>query len=108
MVKKFLIIAIVAAVIYSTFLFILPYYHYYVFKSDLTDTLKVSVADRPEDVMEKILHLVESYKIPVEKDDIDLIHKKQYSVIVSWHETVDFFTLYQKTFNFHIDTRNKS
>ena len=108
MVKKFLIIAIVAAVIYSTFLFILPYYHYYAFNIDLAETLKMSVADRPEDVMEKILHLVESYKIPVEKDDIDLIHKKHYNVIVSWHETVDFFTLYQKTFNFHIDTRNKS
>ena len=108
MVKYIVIICIAAVVIYSLFLFIVPHYRYYAFTSDLTEMLRVSVADRSEDVMEKILNLVENYKIPVEKNDIHLFHKKHYIVKVSWQETVNFFTIYQKTFNFHIDTSTQS
>jgi hypothetical protein len=89
---------------YSLFLVAVPYYHYYAFESDLKEILKVSVTDTPEEVMTKILDIVRKYKIPVGEEDIILLKEKGYTVKVSWHETVDFFNIYQKTFEFSIDT----
>ncbi len=108
MVKYIVIICIAVVVVYSLVLAIIPHYRYYAFTSDLSETLRVSVTDRPKAVMEKILNIVEDYKIPVEKNDIQLFHKKHYMVKISWQETVNFFTIYQKTFNFHIDTTTQS
>jgi hypothetical protein len=107
MVKKLFFIGFAVILAYSVYISMIPYYHYYAFKSDLQEILKVSLADTKEDVMEKIIEIVERYDIPVEKNAIRLFRQKQYVVQVSWQETVDFFTLYQKVFEFHIDTRKQ-
>ncbi len=107
MIKTLSILAILALVIYSVALIITPYYHYHAFKSDLEEILQVSVTDRPEEVMTKILTIVEQYSIPVEKKDIHLSMNKKYEAEVSWQETIvfyPFYKIYQKTFEFHIDT----
>lgn len=104
MIKKLFPLFISVLVCYLLFLIVVPYYHYYAFKSDLREILRVSEADRPEEVMARILNLVEQYNIPIKEKDIKLKRKKQYVVTVSWQETVDFFTIYQKTFEFYIDT----
>ncbi len=107
MIKILSILAILALVIYSVVLTITPYYHYHAFKSDIEEIMRVSVTDRPEEVMTKILNLVEQYNIPVEKKDIRLSMDKKYEAEVSWRETIvyyPFYKIYQKTFEFHIDT----
>ncbi len=107
MIKKIFFFLVLGLIAYSLFLTTIPNYHYYAFKSDLEETLRVSVTDRPEELMTKILNLAETYKLPIEKKDINLKAKKVYTVTVSWEETVVFFPvypIYQKTFKFYIDT----
>lgn len=107
MIKKLFYLAIFALFIYSLVLLAAPYYHYYAFKSDLEELLKVSIADRPDEVMTKILDLAKQYKIPIEKNDINLNLADEYTAKISWQETVVFFPAYQiyKTIvSFDIDT----
>lgn len=104
MIKKSFSLLVLGLIIYSVFLIAVPYYHYYALKSDLEETLRVSATDPPEEVMAKVLTLAGQYKIPVEEEDINLRKEDQYIVAISWQETVDFFNLYQKTFEFSIDT----
>jgi hypothetical protein len=104
MIRWLFSIFVIIVIGYSLILVALPYYHYYAFESDLKEILKVSVTDRPEEVMAKILDIVKKYKIPVREEDITLLRERGYIVKVSWHETVDFFNIYQKTFEFNVDT----
>ncbi len=108
MVKILFYLAVVALIIYSAILIITPLYHYYAFKSDLEETIDVSISEKPEDLLTRVYELARQYNIPVEKDDIKLWQDKQYFAAVSWKETVDFFTIYQKTFIFSIDTSKQS
>jgi hypothetical protein len=105
MIKKLFFIALAGVMIYSAYLTAIPYYHYFAFKSDLQELVKVSVADRKEEIMEKVLETVERYHIPVQKNAIKVFHEKYFIVQVSWTETIDYFTLYQKTIHFRVDTR---
>jgi Tfp pilus assembly major pilin PilA len=104
MLKKLLLLLAFGVIAYSLFMIAIPYYRYYTFKSDLEETLQVNVTDTPDEIMAKILDLANQYKVPVGEEDIDLRQEKEYVVTVSWQETVDFFTIYQKTFEFYIDT----
>lgn len=109
MIKKLFYLAIFALFIYSLVLLAAPYYHYHAFKSDLEELLKVSIADRPDEVMTKILDLAKQYKIPIEKNDINLNLAAKYTAKISWQETVAFFPAYQiykTTVSFDIDTSN--
>jgi len=104
--KVIFALVILAIIIYAAYLVAIPHYNYYAFKSDLTAQLKVSIG-KPEETMKEVMNLVEKYDIPIEEKDIILRRDKYYYVITSWTVTVDFFTLYQKTFKFYIDTRKK-
>jgi hypothetical protein len=104
MLKKLLFFLVLGLIAYSLFLTVVPYYRYYAFKSDLEETLRVNVTDTPEEIMAKVLNLTKQYEIPVEEEDIDLRQENKYVATISWQETVDFFTVYQKTFEFYIDT----
>jgi len=104
MIKKSLYLLVLGLIVYSLFIIITPYYHYYAFKLDLEETLRTGVTDSPKVIMTKILDLAEQYNIPIEKEDVNLRQDKRYVVAISWQETIDFFTVYQKTLKFHIDT----
>ncbi len=107
MIKKIFFFLVLGLIAYSLVLTTTPYYHYYAFKSDLEETLRVSVTDRPEELMTRILNLAETYNVPIEKEDIHLKATKVYTVTVSWKETVVFFPgypVYQKSFKFYIKT----
>src|SRR4030067_685691 len=106
MIKKLLYLAIFALFIYSLVLLATPYYHYYAFKSDLGELLKVSIADKPDEVMTKILDLAKQYKVSIGENDINLNSAAKYTAKISWQETVVFFPAYQiynKTLEFYID-----
>jgi hypothetical protein len=105
MIKKILIAVIIGLIIYSAYIGIEPYYGYMIFKSDVEEYVKVAI-DQPKWVRAEIFSTAESYDIPIKPEDIKLDRKpgQPYKVRVSWEKTVDFFTLYQYTWSFTIDT----
>ncbi len=102
-IKKIFFLLIVGLIAYSLFLIAVPHFNYFAFKSDLNELMRVSIS-RPDLITEEIMTLAEKYDIPITEEDIKLRRDEFYSVSVSWEETIDFLTLYQKTFKFHIDT----
>ncbi len=105
MIKKIVFLLVIVLIGYSLFLVAKPHYNHYAFKSDLRERLYVSVGESEKEIMEVILKIAEQYNIPIEEQDIRL-HKNEmrYTVVISWEETVNFFNVYQKTFEFHVDT----
>lgn len=104
--KKTVIVLVILGLIgYSAFLVVEPHYNYYAFKTDLDEYLRVAI-NIPKRVRNEVYEMVQQYDIPVEKDEIIITRSQgtRYSVSMSWEVTVDFFTLYQKTFYFEIDT----
>lgn len=103
--KKLVFLLVIALIGYSLFLIAKPHYNYYAFKSDLRERLYVSVAEGEKEIMEEILKIAEQYNIPIEEQDIRLYkNERRYTAVISWEETVNFFNVYQKTFEFHVDT----
>jgi hypothetical protein len=105
MIKTIIVLLIIGLIGYSAFLVAVPYYNYFAFKSDIEEYLKVAI-DFKARIIDDIYEMSKEYDIPIEKDDIDVTRLKSriYDVQISWSVTVDFFTLYQKTFFFDIDT----
>lgn len=106
--KIIFIIALIILLIYCGYLFAVPQYHYYAVKSNLEEYMNVAI-DRPGLVNETVMRIINEHGLPVTKDDVHITHDdKRYYVKTSWEETVDIFTLYQKTYYFTIDTSKKS
>lgn len=105
MIKKFVFLLVIVLIGYSLFLVAGPHYNHYAFKSDLRERLHVSVGEREKEIMEEILKIAEQYNIPIKEQDIRL-HKNEryYTAVISWEKKVNFFNVYQKTFEFHVDT----
>lgn len=107
MLKGFKILASIALfvlVIYAIILFGEPYYYFHVFKSDLEETLSISMKYKNEDLLDKIMQFASESNIPIEKEDVEILSEgKRKAIYISWSETVDFFGVYQKTYDFQID-----
>ncbi len=105
MIKKLVFLLVIVLIGYSLFLIAKPHFNYYAFKSDLRERLIVSVGETDKKIMEEILKIAEQYNIPIEEQDIR-VHKNEwrYAAVISWEKTVNFFNVYQKTFEFHVDT----
>ncbi len=101
--KTVFFLLILGLIGYSLFLVVVPHYNYFAFKSDVGELMRISISN-PRLIKKEIMNLVEKYDIPIKEKDINLRREIRYEVTVSWEETVDFFTLYQKTFEFYIDT----
>ncbi len=105
MIKKLVFLLVIVLIGYSLFLIVEPQYNSYAFKSDLKERLYVSVGENEKKIMEEILKIAEQYNIPIKEQDIR-VHKNErlYTAVISWKKTVNFFNVYQKTFEFHVDT----
>jgi hypothetical protein len=101
--KTVFFLLILGLIGYSVYLVAAPHYNYFAFKSDVGELMRISIGN-PKQITGKIMNLAEKYDIPIKKEDINLRLQKRYEVTLSWKETVDFFTIYQKTFEFYIDT----
>ncbi len=107
--KKYIFfIALIIVLIYCGYLFAVPQYRYYAAKSDLEELMNISIS-RPDLVKQAVMDIVATYELPVNPKEVNITNdRKQYYVKTSWEETVDIFTLYQKTYYFTIDTSKKS
>jgi hypothetical protein len=109
MVKKVFFVIVVILAAYCFYLTFNPNYNYHMFKNELKESLRiVRSIDRPKDVMKRVMRQIQEYDIPIVEEDIELTKlNNQYHVKMYWEETVryfPFYTLYQKTYEFYIDT----
>ncbi|QWR78754.1 hypothetical protein [Candidatus Magnetomonas plexicatena] len=96
-------IIVVIVALYAGFTFVMPQYKYYTFNSDCREVARLGL-DVPKTtalVMEK----VEEMKIPLKKEDLKVIvnEKKVVTIKTQWKETVNFWGIYEHTFNFKVD-----
>lgn len=109
MYKNFFLGIVVILAAYIFYLTFAPVFNYYIFKNELKETMKIiRRIDRHKDVMKRIIRHTKEYNIPITAEDVELelVHD-QFQAKIHWEETVEYFPfypLYQKTFEFYIDT----
>jgi hypothetical protein len=109
MFKKIFIAAVIGLAIYALYLTFVPNYHGRMFINEVKETMKiVSANNQHKNVMKRIMRLRDEYFIPIVEEDVELeLVDNQWVVKIYWEETVEYFPfypLYQKTFEFYLDT----
>ncbi|MBI4697947.1 MAG: hypothetical protein HY758_03295 [Nitrospirae bacterium] len=106
--KKLLNLLVVGLALFSAYQFGVPFYHYLVFKSDLKEVSKMNSSQfREGEMMLKVKEMARDMSVPLKDEDIILTRDKTYKIEVSWEETVNWLGIYQKTFQFAVDTSQK-
>lgn len=106
--KKLLNLLVVGLALVSAYQFGLPFYHYMVFKSDLKEVSKMNSNQFKEgEMMLKVQEMARDMSVPLQGKDIKLTRDLTYKIEISWEETVNWLGIYQKTFNFAVDTSSK-
>jgi hypothetical protein len=104
--KVIFYLTLVGLFIYVGILFGLPHYDYRVFKSDIKETLAWSVEKMGDEAFrQEIMKYANESHIPIQPEDIVITQTdKRRDVAVAWQVTVDLFGVYQKTYDFQVDT----
>lgn len=103
--KKFFSLLVVGLALFSAYLFGVPFYHYLVFKSDLKEISKMNSNQfREGEMMLKVKEMARDMSVPLQDKDIILTRDRTYRIELSWEETVNWLSIYQKTFQFAVDT----
>lgn len=102
--KVIAVVVILILIGYSAYLVAVPHYNYYGFKSDVEEFLKIKLHPNFNTDKKDVMAIARQYDIPITDKDLSLTWDRRYRLKVSWSVTVDFFTLYQKTFNFSINS----
>jgi hypothetical protein len=99
--KRLICIAVLGLAVYSGYMYGMPYYRYYAFKSDAADIVRFRIRD-PQEMKEKMLEKAKGYGVPVDAEDIQLWQTEDhgYRVKVSWFEDVNILDLYKKRLMF--------
>ncbi len=106
--KKFLKLLVVGLALFSAYQFGIPFYHYQVFKSDLKEISKMNSNQfREGEMMLKVKEMARDFNVQLNDKDIKLTRDSKYRIEVSWEETVNWLSIYQKTFKFAVDTSSK-
>jgi hypothetical protein len=102
--RKFLLLLVIGLIVYSGIQLAIPYFHYYAFKNDLEELIRVNINTPPKVMRAKVMDIVKEYNIPIKEEDIILTREERYRVRVSWKEKVNLFGIYEKTFEFFLNT----
>lgn len=98
--KAVIYILIFVFAVYCGYLFVVPQYKYYSFKSDASDIVEFNLR-KSSDIKAKLLQRALDLGIKVRRRDIIVERDgKSYNAIIRWSETVDILGLYQKTYHF--------
>ncbi len=107
-VKKLAVIVSILFVVYCVFMFGMPYYRYYAFKTDAADIVRFQYVGSERQRMEKLeKELIERgldvglpigvQNVTVKPTETGLWAK------IKWKETVDILGQYQKTLEFEVE-----
>lgn len=103
--KKFLYLLVTGLALVSAFQFGVPFYHYLVFKSDIKEVSKMKSGQfREGEMILKVQEMARDMNVPLKDEDIILTRGETYKIQLSWTETVNWLGLYQKNFQFDVDT----
>ncbi|MBI5676627.1 MAG: hypothetical protein HZC48_12535 [Nitrospirae bacterium] len=106
--KKFLNLLVVGLALFSAYQFGVPFYHYLAFKSDLKELSRMNSNQfRQGEMMLKVQEMARDMNIPLKDKNIKLTRDSTYKIEVLWEETVNWLSIYQKTFQFAVDTSQK-
>lgn len=102
-IKPILCIAVLAITLYAGIQFGMPYYRYSAFKNEVKEIARLELGD-VEKIKTQVYESAEVLKIPIEKEDIMVIKKKNtVRIQTAWAVDVDILGLYQRTVNFKVD-----
>ena len=109
MFKKIFLGVVICLAAYAFYLTFMPNYNGRLFKNEMKASMEiVRPLDQHRTVMKRIMRLRDEYSIPLTPEDVELelVHDEWIAKIY-WEETVEYFPfypLYQKTFEFYLDT----
>lgn len=99
-IKSILLLAILVGVIAAGMSFGGPYYRYMTLGSHTRDFLKQDIGEL-EKIKQNILKDAAELKIPLDEKNVDVrLVSKVIKVKATWSETVDFYGIFQKNFDF--------
>jgi len=106
--KKLINLLVIGLALVSAVQFGIPFYHYITFKSELKELSKLPSGSfkrgKTDEMMVKVQEKVRDFHVPVKDEDITLTRGATYTIEVYWEETVNWLGIYQKTFQFDVDT----
>lgn len=99
--KRLIWIAVLGLAVYSGYMFGMPYYRYYAFKSDAADMVRFRITDVQE-MKEKVLEKAKDYGVPVDEGAIQIWKTEEgdYRMKASWFEDVNILGVYKKRLMF--------
>jgi hypothetical protein len=104
MIKTLFLLLILALIVYSGIQFATPYFHYYAFKKDVEELIRVNINTSPLEMKERVMRIAKEYNIPIKEIDIILTPEKKYRVEASWEEKVNLLGIYEKNLEFFLNT----
>jgi len=103
-VKSVLVLLILACMVYVGIKLGIPYYKYSAFKSEAKAIARISSASQHIRTLTQVYERAQEMNIPLEEEDINITTtSKGVRIETGWTETVDFFGIYQYTFDFTVD-----
>jgi hypothetical protein len=99
---------IMGSAVYLAYIFGMPQYRYYAFKTKAQDIIRFRVSE-VDDMRDYLLKAAAENSVPLTRDDIvvDADWEGNYSAAAAWHETVHIFTYYSKQFDFRVEVSSK-
>jgi hypothetical protein len=107
--KKLAIIITIVFVAYCVFMFGMPQYKYYAFKTDAADIVRFTFKGRDdrekvEKLRKEMFEKAQEVGLPISENHIKVESTETgYWVYIKWQETVDILGQYQKTFEFEVE-----
>lgn len=102
-IKVFLVLAILALLVFAGISFGTPYYRYFTLSARTADILKGEVGSNTQFVHGKVVELASDLNIPLGSEDVSVSHDGRHNKITvkaTWTETVDLLGLYSHELNF--------
>jgi hypothetical protein len=97
-------LGVVALGLYSAFMFAMPYYKFWAFKSDAGDIIHMHVYHL-SDMRDNILKKAREYGVPLKEERLDVMLTEEggYWAKASWSETVNILDFYKKRLDFSFE-----
>lgn len=103
--KALLCLGVTALALYSAFMFGLPYYRYYAFRSDAGDVIRFRARDARE-MQKSLLEKAREYGVPAGEANVEVSSVEGgYWARVKWTEDVDILGLYHRKLRFGFEVQ---
>jgi hypothetical protein len=102
MLKKLLGVAVVLVIGYAGYQTLPVYVRYQQFKDGVRETALFAGQKSDDALKDRIMELATQYKVPVDRNDIQIHRETNVEIAVSYDEVVEVVPRYVKTWHFDI------